>query len=74
MKQWTPPDCGTLRISNPKTLQRWIDTGKYQEYINDGWIFNVGCGRFRTEICTCSQCRKRKRTALQAVIDGFNAA
>ena len=69
--QWTPPACGTLRISNPMTLQRWIDTGKYQEYINDGWIFNVGCGRFRKEKCTCTECRNKRKAKLQSVIDNF---
>jgi len=49
---------GILRITNPKTLQRWKDNGKYQELIDDGYIYSEGCGRFRTEICTCSKCRK----------------
>jgi len=60
---------GTLRISNPITLQRWIDNGKYQELINDGYLFNVGCGRFKTEICTCSACRTKSRPELKKVLE-----
>lgn len=71
MEQWTPPSWGTLRISNPKTLQKWIDTGKYQSQLKDGWIFNVGCGRFKTEKCTCSTCRRKKRPQIQAIIDKY---
>jgi hypothetical protein len=29
---------GTLRISNPKTLQNWIIRGWYQKLINEGYI------------------------------------
>lgn len=49
---------GTLRITNPKTLQRWKDTSKYQELIDEGLIYAPGCGRFREEPCKCSKCRK----------------
>lgn len=61
--------CGTLRISNPITLKRWIDLGWYQNLINDGFIFNVGCGRFKTEKCSCSQCRTRTRPELKKVLE-----
>lgn len=57
MEQWTAPDCGTLRITNPKTLERWVISGKYQKQIDEGYHFGSGCGRFRTEICVCSACR-----------------
>lgn len=60
MEQWTSPDCGTIRISNPKTLQKWIDLGWYKEMINDGYVFNPYCGRFRTENCNCSACRSKR--------------
>jgi hypothetical protein len=60
MKQWTSPDCGTTRISNPKTLHRWIDLGWYKELIDDGYIFAPHCGRFKTEVCTCSACRNQR--------------
>ena len=49
---------GSLRITNPKTLQRWKETRKYQELINEGYIYAEGCGRFRMEACTCKKCRK----------------
>jgi len=58
--QWIPPDSGVLRITNPKTLQKWKDDGRYQELIDEGLIYAPGCGRFREEICTCSSCRKKK--------------
>ena len=60
MEQWTSPDCGTTRISNPITLQRWIDLGWYQDVISEGYIFNPYCGRFRLEQCTCSACRNKR--------------
>lgn len=49
---------GTLKITNPKTLQRWKDNGEFQKLINEGYIFADGCGRFRKEICTCTKCRR----------------
>jgi hypothetical protein len=58
MEQWTSPACGSIRIKNPKTLQAWIDKGWYQREINDGYIFAPNCGRFRTEKCQCSKCKK----------------
>lgn len=51
---------GTLRITNPKTLQRWKDNGQYQKLIDSGYIFADGCGRFKTEICYCCKCKKTK--------------
>jgi hypothetical protein len=42
-----------IRISNPKTLQSWIGAG-IKKSLSEGYIFNVGCGRFKTEKCTCS--------------------
>lgn len=54
------PAYGTLRITNPKTLDMWKKTGKYQELINNGWIYADGCGRFRSEKCNCSKCRKKE--------------
>ena len=53
-------DVGTLRISNPETLKRWIDNGKYQEQLNNGYTFAVHCGRFRVGECTCSACRNKR--------------
>ncbi len=50
---------GTLRISNPKTLQSWIDKGWFKNEIQKGYIFAVFCGRFKKEICNCSKCRKQ---------------
>lgn len=60
---------GVTRISNPKTLQRWIDNGKYKTLIDNGFIFAVGCGRFRQEICICSACRKHPKKKLQDIIN-----
>lgn len=69
MDQWEAPCCGTLRITNPITLQKWIDTGKYKALIDQGFIFGVGCGRFKQEICICSACRKRPKKELQSIIN-----
>lgn len=49
---------GTLKITNSKTLQIWKDTGKFQELIDKGYIYAVGCGRFRLEICNCCKCKQ----------------
>jgi len=70
MEQWTPPDCGTLRITNPKTLEKWIHNGNFQKELDANYIFAVGCGRFRTEKCTCYKCRKTgPNNLLQLVIN-----
>jgi hypothetical protein len=58
MEQWTAPDYGSIRIKNPKTLQKWIDKGWYKREIDAGYIFAANCGRFRTEKCECGKCRK----------------
>jgi len=49
---------GSLRITNPNTLQRWKDRGDYIKLINEGYIYAKRCGRFRKEPCDCSKCRK----------------
>ena len=49
---------GILRITNPRTLEMWKKTGKYQKLIDEGYIYAKGCGRFRMEVCTCSKCRR----------------
>ena len=49
---------GTLRITNPKTLDKWKLNGQYQSLIDLGYKYANGCGRFREEECTCSKCRK----------------
>lgn len=74
MEQWEAPDCGTTRISNPKTLQRWIDLGWYQELIDEGYIFAPHCGRFKTDICTCTKCRHKnpKREELTNILNNIN--
>lgn len=52
---------GTLKITNPKTIQRWKDKGWFQKELDKGYIFAEGCGRFRTEECNCRKCRKLKK-------------
>lgn len=49
---------GTLRITNPETLERWKMNGKYQDLINKGYIYAKGCGRFMGKVCECCKCRK----------------
>tara|TARA_R110000772_G_scaffold259692_2_gene377368 strand:+ start:104 stop:349 length:246 start_codon:yes stop_codon:yes gene_type:complete len=56
------PMSGVLRISNPKTLEKWIHNKSYQKELNDGYIFNPDCGRFRNIQCTCYKCRKLNGT------------
>lgn len=62
---------GVLRITNPKTLEKWIHDGRFKKVLDEGYIFNSGCGRFRTEVCTCHKCRKGKGKELQKVIDKY---
>jgi hypothetical protein len=68
---------GSIRITNPKTLQNWIDRGWYQELIEEGWIFSPYCGRFRKHECECSKCRyvaqfKNKESDLKEVLKQNN--
>ncbi len=71
--QWEPPACGTTRIKNPKTLKRWMDLGWYQKKLDDGYIFAKGCGRFRTEVCTCSACKPNSKPELKALLDEYHS-
>ena len=48
---------GTTKITNKRTLQAWKDKGLFDYLINQGFIFNKGCGRFRKEICKCCKCK-----------------
>ena len=50
---------GTLRITNPKTLEKWVKNWNYKELIDEGYYYAIGCGIFRTFKCDCSQCRKK---------------
>lgn len=63
---------GTLRIKNPKTLRKWINSGKYQKLINEGFTFYPGCGRFKKEKCECSKCRRKTRPELVKIIENYN--
>jgi hypothetical protein len=69
MEQWRPPDCGTLRITNPKTLEKWIHNGQFKKKLDEGLFFGIGCGRFKDEPCVCSACRNRPKKDLQLVIN-----
>lgn len=64
-----PYYCGVTRIRNPKTLQKWINKGWYQDTLNEGYIFAIGCGRFRQEPCTCCKCRKSTNSPLKHIIE-----
>jgi hypothetical protein len=70
-EQYTPPMSGTLRITNPKTLEKWIQNGNFDKELDNGYKFYVGCGRFRLDTCTCSKCRKSKGEELQQVLNKY---
>lgn len=53
------PMAGTLRLSNAKTIHKWISSGKMKAQANAGWIFSEKCGRFRPWPCHCSRCMKQ---------------
>lgn len=69
MAQWEKPAWGTLKIKNPKTLEKWIHNGNFQKELDAGYKFYHGCGRFRTEPCTCYKCRKGKGKKLKEVLE-----
>jgi hypothetical protein len=50
---------GAIRIQKPSTLQSWIDKGWFKKELDKGYFFAVGCGRFKTEICKCSKCKRK---------------
>ena len=52
---------GSVRVTNPKTLQAWKDKGWYQQQLDKGYIYAPGCGRFKTEVCTCWKCRRKNK-------------
>ena len=52
---------GTLRVTNHKTLRKWIANGQYAKLISEGYIYAKGCGRFRLEICNCHKCLKQAK-------------
>jgi hypothetical protein len=52
---------GTLKITNPVTLAKWIVNGQYQALLEEGYIYAGGCGRFRKEVCQCCKCRKLRK-------------
>ena len=56
---------GTLKIINPRTLERWKQTGEYQKLIEEGYIYASGCGRFRLEICKCCKCKQNQEIPLK---------
>ena len=60
MEKYDKPSGGVTKISNPKTLQRWIDYGWYENIINNGYTFNPYCGRFSIDVCICSKCRSKR--------------
>ena len=48
---------GTLRLMRGTTIQSWIDKGWYKELTDQGFIFAIGCARFRKKVCDCTHCR-----------------
>lgn len=49
---------GSIRITNVRTLQSWIDKGWFQNEIDNGYSFSLGCGRFSSTKCECSRCKR----------------
>lgn len=63
---------GSTRIKNPHTLQKWIDNGWYRSTIEEGYVFNPGCGRFREEKCLCKRCRSNNGHSIREVLRNNN--
>ncbi len=53
---------GVLRITNPITLEKWKQNGKFAHLINEGYTYAPGCGRFKVGECLCTKCRKLNKT------------
>jgi len=51
---------GSLRVTNPKTLRKYKESGIFQKILDEEYIYATGCGRFRKEICTCHKCKRAK--------------
>ena len=69
MEQWTPPMSGTLRVTNLRTLRRWVEHGMFQLELDAGYKYAPGCGRFTTEQCTCSKCRRRPNISRRLIVE-----
>lgn len=69
--EYEPNYHGTVRLRKPKTLQRWIDRGWYQETLDEGYTFAIGCGRFRVGPCVCYKCRKSVNSPLKPLIERY---
>ena len=67
-EQWEAPMSGTLKITNIKTLEKWIHSGKIQKELDLGYKYHPGCGRFVNEDCTCSGCRNLKPTNPRLIV------
>ena len=63
---------GSIRVTNPRTLQAWKDKGWYQEQLDKGYIYAPGCGRFVTEKCTCWKCRRKIKQDVYDSMDWEN--
>ena len=61
----------TIRINTPKTLRKYIVTGKYKEMLQQGFILSPGCGRFKKYECTCHKCISKKRLVLKEILLTF---
>jgi hypothetical protein len=66
--QWEKPMGGTLIITNPDTLEKWIHSGKIQKKLDLGYKYHPGCGRFVNEPCKCRKCRNLKSTNPRLIV------
>lgn len=63
----------TIRIKGIKTLKRYIRTGKLNQLIQSGLIFNPGCGRLLPYECTCNHCMEARGLTLTEDIEVYEA-
>lgn len=63
---------GTLRVTNPKTLRRWLNNGEFQKELDMGYTYAPGCGRFKIGECTCHKCRNRGAMRRKIVEEFYN--
>jgi hypothetical protein len=63
--------CGTIRISNPKTLQSWIDRGWYQKvYLKATYLWVAEDSKQRSVPASAAELEK---TRLSKIVNKFNS-
>jgi len=60
------------RIISVHTLTRYILSGKHNNIIQKGYVFNTGCGKYTREKCNCNLCANDRKPALSKALRAFS--